>query len=292
MRGDAFATAKTVSDEGLRHGIPTDDGRARLARALLAMSAELARARRECHESERRAAQLRASRDALAVELAETRARVFDAADAERRRLERDIHDGLQQDLTAIRLRLERAIEVIRADPPNGQQMLIPVGADVDHAIGSLRSLARGIYPALLRDRGVPEALRSAALRLPIPVSIVDRDVGRYLERVEVAIYFCCLEALQNVTKHAGDGVTAKVCLSYEKGSLRFRVQDDGNGFEPGRNHAGSGLANMRDRIAAVGGTLAFTSRPGQGTTVSGRVPVAAEAPTARTRTSTPPALA
>jgi signal transduction histidine kinase len=279
MRGAAFATAKAAFDDELRDEVPIDHGRARLARALQAMSAELARVRRECRESEHRVAQLLASRDALAAELAESRTRLVDTADAERRRLERDIHDGVQQDLTAIRLRLEDAVEAIKADPADGEQMLMSIGAHVDHAIGSLRSLARGIYPALLQDRGVPEALRSAALRLPIPVSVVDRGVGRYLERVEVALYFCCLEALQNVTKHAGAGVTAHVCLSHEKGSLHFRVQDDGSGFEFSRSPAGSGLTNMRDRIAAVGGTLAIASRAGQGTTVSGRVPVAPEAP-------------
>lgn len=279
MRASAFVTANGAFDDELRDEAPINDGRARLAGALQAMSAEMVRLRRECRESQQRVAQLRANHDALAVELAASRTRLVDIADAERRRLERDIHDGVQQDLIAIRLKLEDAVEAIRADRADGEKMLTSIGAQVDRTIGSLRSLARGIYPALLQDRGVPEALRSAALRLPIPVSVVERGVGRYHERVEVALYFCCLEALQNVTKHAGAGVSANVVLSQEKDSLHFRVQDDGSGFELGRSPAGSGLTNMRDRIAAVGGMLAIASGAGQGTTVSGSVPVAAEPP-------------
>jgi signal transduction histidine kinase len=249
-----------------------------LAHALQAMAADLARVRRECRERELRLARVRASRDALAVELAESRTRLVDAADAERRRLERDLHDGVQQDLLGIRLRLQNAVEATRTDPADGEEMLMSIGAQLDEALGSLRSLARGIYPVLLQERGVPEALRSAALRLPIPVSVADRGAGRCVQRIEVAVYFCCLEALQNVTKHAGAGVTATVCLWHERGSLHFRVQDDGSGFDLGRAPAGSGLPNMRDRIAAVGGTLTITSQTGEGTTVRGRVPLASEA--------------
>jgi signal transduction histidine kinase len=250
----------------------------RLANALQAMAAELASARRECRERERQVGQLRASHDALAVELAESRARLVNAADAERRRLERDLHDGVQQDLIAIRLRLDEAVEAIEADRAHAEQMLMTVGAQLGAAVDSLRSLARGIYPALLRDRGVADALRSAALRLPIPVT-VEHVTDRWSERVEVAVYFCCLEALQNVTKHAGAGVTARVSFWHKRGSLHFGVQDDGSGFELRDIPLGSGLTNMRDRIAAVGGTLAIASRAGHGTTVRGRVPVAPEAP-------------
>ena len=251
----------------------------RLANALQAMAAELASARRECRESERQVGQLRASRDALAAELAESRARLVDMSDAERRRLERDLHDGIQQDLIAIRLRLDDAVEALKADPAHAEQMLITVGTQLDDALGSLRSLARGIYPALLQDRGVAEALRSAALRLPIPIRVVDPGADRWSERVEIAVYFCCLEALQNVTKHAGAGVTVSVRLWQEKGSGHFQVQDDGSGFDLRDTPPGSGLTNMRERIAAIGGTLAIASRAGHGTTVRGRVPFAPHAP-------------
>jgi signal transduction histidine kinase len=253
---------------------PATERRSRLAIAQQAMAAELASARREYTESQRLVAQLRASRDALAVELAESRARLVDTTDAERRRLERDLHDGIQHDLLGIRLKLDDAVAMIKAHPARAEHMLITLGAKLDDALESLRSLARGIYPALLGYRGVAEALRSAALRLPIPVTVVDRGAGRWSEQVEIAVYFCCLEALQNVTKHAGAGVTARVRLWHENGSVHFQVRDDGSGFELRDTHPGNGLTNMRDRIAAIGGTLAITSRAGQGTTVRGRVPV------------------
>ena len=248
---------------------------ARLANALQAMAGELASARRECRERERQLRLLRSSRDALRAELTESRTRLVDTAYAERRRLECDLHDGIQQDLIAIRLRLDDAVDAIKADPAQAEQMLIALGAQLDDALGSLRSLARGIYPALLQDRGVAEALRSAVRRLPIPISVIDCDAGRWPERVEIAVYFCCLEALQNVTKHAGAGVSARLRLWQEQDSVHFHVQDNGSGFELMDTASRSGLANMRDRIAAVGGTLAITSRPGQGTTVRGRVPIA-----------------
>jgi len=204
-------------------------------------------------------------------ELRESRARILAAADDERRRIERDLHDGGQQRLVALRVRLELADETMRDSPARARRMLQQLGAEVDAALDELRSLAAGVYPSLLADRGLADALRSAALRSPVPASVAVTGEDRYNQDVEAAVYFCCLEALQNVAKHApaAHGVT----ISLERnGDLRFSVADDGPGFDV--EVAGNGLVNMHDRVSAVGGTLEIKSAPGAGTEVVGHVPV------------------
>jgi signal transduction histidine kinase len=228
-------------------------------------------------ESVQLAADLRAS----TADLAASRVRLVETADAERRRIERDLHDGVQQDLVGLRLKLDMAAEVMKQEPDRGERLVAAVGRQLDDVLEALRSLARGIYPALLEERGVGEALKSAARRSPLPVSVRVRGIGRYPRDVEVAVYFCCLEALQNVAKHAGAGSAAVVRMWHEDGSLRFEVSDSGAGFDAGTVASGNGLVNMRDRIEAVGGELAVASRPTHGTSVRGRVPVTGGVPAA-----------
>jgi signal transduction histidine kinase len=204
-------------------------------------------------------------------ELRESRARILAAADDERRRIERDLHDGGQQRLVALRVRLELADETMRESPARARRMLQQLGAEVDAALDELRSLAAGVYPSLLADRGLTDALRSAALRSPVPVSVAVSGEDRYGQDVEAAVYFCCLEALQNVAKHAPDAHAVAISLE-RNGDLRFSVSDDGPGFDA--EVAGNGLVNMRDRVSAVGGTLEIKSSPGTGTEIVGHVPV------------------
>ncbi|HYI80595.1 MAG TPA: histidine kinase [Thermoleophilaceae bacterium] len=204
-------------------------------------------------------------------ELRESRARILAAADDERRRIERDLHDGGQQRLVALRIRLELADETMRESPARARRMLQQLGTEVDAALDELRSLAAGVYPSLLADRGLTDALRSAALRSPVPVSVAVNGDDRYGQDVEAAVYFCCLEALQNVAKHAPEARAVAISLE-RNGDLRFSVSDDGPGFDA--EIAGNGLVNMRDRVAAVGGTLEIRTAPGDGTEIVGHVPV------------------
>ena len=225
-------------------------------------------------------ARLEAELKASTTELAESRVRLVESADAERRRLERDLHDGVQQDLVGLRIKLELAAAAIREDPGEGERLVGAVGRQMDEVLQTLRAFARGIYPAVLHERGLPDALRSAARNSPAHVAVRAIDVGRYREDVEVAIYFCCLEALQNVAKHAGPDVHVTVRLWQRGPMIHFEVRDFGRGFQPASAGGGSGLSNMRDRIEAIGGHLAISSAPGLGTTVKGRLPVTeAEAP-------------
>jgi signal transduction histidine kinase len=209
-----------------------------------------------------------------AGELRESRARIVATADAERRRLERDLHDGAQQHLVALAVNLRLATDIIADDPASGMEMLDQMVEDVQATIREVRELAHGIYPPLLAGGGLAEALRAAANRAAIPVTVTAEGVGRYSQDIETAVYFCCLEALQNVGKHAPEA-TAQVRLWEESGGLLFSVSDDGPGFDVARAKAGHGFMNMSDRLGAIGGTVRWESQPGRGTTVTGSVPVA-----------------
>ena len=151
-----------------------------------------------------------------------------------------------------------------------------PGVVDLQDAVQELRNLAHGIYPPLLMDRGLAEALRAAGNRSPLPVDVeVDDAVGRYPQAVEAAIYFCCLEALQNAGKHAGEDATITVTLREDEGAVLFEVRDDGAGFPMASGaQRGHGFVNMADRVGAFGGTVRVESAPGAGTTISGRVPL------------------
>jgi signal transduction histidine kinase len=208
-------------------------------------------------------AQLIADLKASAADVAASRSRLVETAYAERQRFERDLHDGVQQDLAG---------EALREDPVRGEQMLTSLGRHMDDVLETLRALARGIYPALLDRQGLVPALESAARRSPLPV-IVDAHISRYPPDTEAAVYFACLEALQNAMKHAGPEVTVWIRLWESEDRLHFEVRDRGAGFDADAVGDGHGLLNMRDRIDAVGGTAAIRSQPGVGTVVSGRVP-------------------
>jgi signal transduction histidine kinase len=206
-------------------------------------------------------------------ELRASQARILGAADDERRRIERDLHDGGQQRLVALRIRLELAEEVMGQNPGRARNLLHRLGLEIDAAIDELRSLAAGVYPSLLAARGLSDAIRSAALQSPIPARVSVDGTDRYPEEIETAAYFCCIEALQNVAKHAVDAGSVSVSLR-RNGDLRFEVRDDGAGFEVDNAGTGQGLMNMRDRMASVGGNLEVRSSPGAGTEVVGTIPV------------------
>ncbi|HEX2410629.1 MAG TPA: histidine kinase [Solirubrobacteraceae bacterium] len=212
---------------------------------------------------------LAAEASALLDEVNQSRARIQRSADDERRRIERDLHDGAQQRLVHLRIRLELAAEKLNGNAD--AELFSGLATDVDEALDEVRSLARGIYPSPLADRGVVEALRSAALLAPVPTTVLATGTRRYPREIESAVYFCCLEALQNAGKHAG-GAAVVLELADEGERLRFDVRDDGAGFDPGRAHAGVGMTSMRDRLAAVGGELAIVSSPGRGTRVIGTI--------------------
>lgn len=207
-------------------------------------------------------------------ELAASRLRLMEAADTERQRIERDLHDGVQQYILGLRLRLDLAAEAIREDPRRGERMIGAIGRQVDELLVALRSFAAGIYPSVLTDYGLRDALGSLARTIPTEVSVQTFRIGRYSEDVEVAVYFCCAEAIQNVVKHAGPGASTHVRLWHVANALSFDVRDSGRGFDPAASSPGHGLINMRDRIEAVGGALWVTSRRSWGTSVQGRVPL------------------
>ena len=153
--------------------------------------------------------------------------------------------------------------------------MLDQIGGDLQEAVQELRNLAHGIYPPLLADRGLPDALSAAAGRAALPTDVVAEGVGRYDQAIEAAVYFCCLEALQNAGKHAGEGAHATITVREEAGALLFEVADTGAGFELGSGAGrGAGFVNMADRVGAIGGTLSVDSAPGQGTKIGGRIPL------------------
>ena len=204
-------------------------------------------------------------------ELKASRLRLVAAQDEERRRMERDLHDGAQQQLVALKIQLSLVEQLAEGGQPVAP-MLAQLKQDTTDALETLRDLARGIYPPLLASEGLPTALAGHARRVSVPVEIVADGVGRYPKDLEAAVYFCCLEALQNVAKYArASSVT--VNLRAEGGSLTFTVSDDGTGFDPASTPQGSGSQNMADRMEALDGTLEILSRPGGGTTVRGSVP-------------------
>jgi signal transduction histidine kinase len=221
---------------------------------------------------------LQASLDELrhkAEELQASRARIVVAADAERRRIERDLHDGAQQRLVALAVKLRLARRLIDADLDQARGMLDELRDEVRDAVEELRSLAHGIYPPLLLDQGLAAALGSAAQRATIPTRVEAGPIGRYPADLEAAAYFCCLEALQNAMKHAGPEATAVIRAWEENGALCFAVTDDGAGFDAAAKADGTGFVNMADRLGAIGGTLRVESTPGGGTTVVGVLPLA-----------------
>jgi signal transduction histidine kinase len=206
-------------------------------------------------------------------ELRASRSRVVSAADAERRRIERDLHDGAQQHLIGLAVHLRLARDLADSEPEKTREMLEALGDDVQETLDRVRDLAHGIYPPLLQDRGLGEALAAAAGRATIPTR-VDARTGRHDPVVEATVYFCCLEALQNAAKYAGDGASAVISVREDEGGLLFEVVDDGIGFDAASARGGVGLTNMRDRVGAVGGSIRLESTIGHGTTLAGVIPL------------------
>jgi signal transduction histidine kinase len=212
-------------------------------------------------------------------ELRAAHKRLVTAQDEERRRLERNIHDGAQQQLVALAVKLRLTDAVLDRDLDKAHGLLAQLQVETTQALDDLRDLARGIYPPLLADKGLVAALESQIRRSPIPIDLdAPADLGRFTPDVEATIYFSCLEALQNVVKYA-HATKVRVRLAREGGDVTLAVTDDGRGFDPSQTGEGTGLRGMRDRITAVGGTLEIVSAPGRGATVAGRLPAPAMEP-------------
>ena len=229
-------------------------------------------------QSVRLSAELRARLTEIsqqAVELRASRQRIVATQDAERRRLERNIHDGAQQNLVALTVKLRLATTLAKRDPERARASVNALEVESDQALETLRALARGIYPPLLREHGLATALRAEAEKTQLLTSIRADDLHRYPPDLEAAVYFVCLEALQNVTKHArASRVEINVqSLAHE---LSFDVTDDGAGFDLAQDAGGAGIRNMMDRIEGMGGQLEIRSAADHGTTVSGTVPIGA----------------
>lgn len=250
----------------------------RLAAEADATLEELARELGAALKKQRLDSALRESMDQLrrqAADLQASRARIVAAADAERRRIERDLHDGAQQYLVAIAVKAGLVQQLAESDPARSKALLSDLARDTQSALDELRNLAHGIYPPLLGSGGLGEALSAACRRAVLPTEFQAVDIGRYLPELEAAVYFCCLEALQNAAKYAGSAATVRVTMWEEAGGLLFEVRDDGAGFDSALSSPGAGHVNMRDRLGAVGGRLTVESRPGSGTRVTGAIPLA-----------------
>jgi signal transduction histidine kinase len=225
---------------------------------------------------------LQASLDELQrtnVALQESRLRIVSAGDAERRKLERNLHDGAQQHLVAMAVKLRMAEELVEDDPPAAVRAIEDLRQALKDTIVELRGLAHGIFPPLLSSGGLAEALPASAGRSALLTTVDAAGIGRFSPEIESTVYFCCLEAMQNAAKHAGDDAEVSIWVAEEGDRLVFEVRDDGAGFDAdvvGTN--GHGFLNMQDRLGAVGGGLQVDSSPGKGTTIRGEIPVGSPA--------------
>jgi signal transduction histidine kinase len=210
------------------------------------------------------------------TDLVESRRRIVSAGDAERRKLERNLHDGAQQYLVAMAVKLRLVEDLVEEEPDEALTIVGELRSNMQDAIAELRALAHGIFPPLLSSGGLAQALPAAATRAALPTTVDAETVDRYDPEVEASVYFCCIEALQNAGKHAGDGASVVVHLAEQDGMLHFEVVDDGAGFTVnGAAPAGHGFVNMTDRLGAIGGRLTVVSAPGEGTKVRGEIPIA-----------------
>ena len=241
---------------------PLDPAKEKLVRDLAAQAGLVLRNVRLTEQLRARLADLQAAQKRLVA-----------AQDQERRRLERNIHDGAQQQLVALTVQARLVRQLIDRDPAKAAAILAQMEANTQTALEDLRDLARGIYPPLLADKGLVAALEAQARRSPVPVTVSAADLDRFPPEVEAAIYFSSLEALQNVAKYA-EATSATIRLAAADGHLRFSVEDDGCGFDPSSTGYGTGLQGIADRLGALDGSLTVTSRPGDGTTIVGSLPV------------------
>jgi signal transduction histidine kinase len=265
LRESGLVVREIVDDSGPVAAVVIDDD--------LDSGDELTDAIVSLTEAALRELQLKTDLETSLGDLDDSRKRIATAADAERRRIERDLHDGAQQRLIALRMRLSLAEDLLREDPVAASGAIHDLGVDVDLALEEIRSLAHGIYPALLADRGLADALRSVARRAALPVQIDIAGLSRHPPEIESAVYFTCLEALQNTSKHAGAATMARIVLRQSTG-LEFEISDNGQGFDPSGTPRGAGLRNMHDRVDALGGTLSVQSAEGAGCAVRGVVPL------------------
>jgi signal transduction histidine kinase len=250
----ALATAAVLGDP-----FALFRGPAQLVFLALAIAASLVIARR---------------RERFEVEGLRARRALVDAADAERRRIERDIHDGAQQQLVAIGVKAGLARMLVTKEPDQAVAMIDELRADAQDALESLREMTRGACPPILADEGLVAALALKAKRSPVPVAIEADDVGRMSTPIEVAAYFCCLEAMQNAGKYANADRVA-VSVRRRPDELAISISDDGVGFDPSTARRGVGLRSMAERAESLGGSLEVRSTPGRGTVVTARLPLA-----------------
>lgn len=230
----------------------------------------VAAAQARAEERGRREGELRT----LLNDLRAAQRRVVAAGDAERRRIERDLHDGAQQRLMAVRLELGLLEEQLRQESHTAVRQLAPLRREIDEALEELRELAHGLYPPLLASDGLEAALTAVGRRSPIPVRVEAHGMMRAPRSIESTAYFCCIEALQNAVKHAGPGARVTIKLAMRGHCLVFSVEDDGVGFDPRVVRPGQGLTNLRDRLSGMGGTAEINSSPGAGTSLSGEIPL------------------
>jgi signal transduction histidine kinase len=218
--------------------------------------------------------QLAARTEEMLLEVRASRTRLLAAADTERQRIARDLHDGAQQRLVALRIELEFAAQDAEQDNPEEASTLRAFSTEIEQALEEFRSMTHDIYPAILSDRGIADALRAVALRSAVPTLVEVGTLADYPPEIATAVYFCCVEALQNVAKHAPDADGVQIVIGEQDSVLRFSVTDDGPGFRRDEVRLGAGMINMRDRMAAVGGELKIRSTPGRGTTIAGQIPL------------------
>ena len=198
--------------------------------------------------------------------------RVVQAGDRQREALERDLHDGLQQRLVAVRIRLAIAGELPSGDA-RLPRVLSEIGEGLDEAIDELREVAFGIHPTVLTDHGLVAALQHVGRAAGLPVAVNGTGLTRQPAELELAIYYCCREAIQNASKHGGPLVNIVIVLHEDDHGVGFEVSDDGPGFDVATARFGRGLQHMRDRIVPLGGRLSIDSHAGTGTVVSGSIP-------------------
>lgn len=207
-------------------------------------------------------------------ELRRSRAQVVAAADADRRGIERQLHDGPQQRLVALSVEVQRARLLAAEGPPELVELLAALGAEVRAALAELRELAERIYPPLLEGQALATSVRAAAARVAIPVEIEAAPLGRLSEPVVAAVYLCCLDAVENAVTHAGPGARVRIVLARDNDGVRFEVADNGLGFDPAATAPGAGLARIADRVGALGGRISVESSPGLGVRLIGEIPV------------------
>jgi two-component system, NarL family, sensor kinase len=225
-----------------------------------------------------RNAHLTAALEARIDELRRSRQRLVTAQDQARRSLERDIHDGAQVRLVALRLQVGIAAQQAAELPDTDETVplrasLDRLGEEADATIRTLRELSRGLHPPVLETEGIAAALRAGARGLPVDVSVHDQTLDRFAPQIEAAVYFCCLEAVKNAATHAQARIV-RVALTVVDGTLRFCVEDDGTGFDPATARDGRGLVNLEDRISGLDGRVTIDTSSGRGTRIAGEVPL------------------